>query len=383
MKDNSRNCVRACFLALAVLGMAQLCSAAMEEQITPPPAADEKSEPAGQYAKAYKSMSTADWLLQREMNDDAAMLYGEAMKMFQQLASDYPLWQTNLVAFRINYCREGLNRAMGGGRQSEYKQARTPVGESELPNEKALPVKASAVENTLPRFSGIKVSSTTVGDRKNRQEESGDGAAAFRGAQADWTAASQKDMLSTTDAAMADKIRKGAELEKEGDFNGALELYRFVLERNNQDPKALGGAGRCLLRLGKIDEARSLLFQWSVVPSPDKNVNLLLVLILVYDKQFSKALQLADILLNEDKSNADAHVIVGVALAGTGQTDAAIAEMQKALSLNARLPEAHYNLARLLVKKGPKYKSTAIAYYINAMKFGAAPDAELARQLQR
>ena len=40
-----------------------------------------------------------------------------------------------------------------------------------------------------------------------------------------------------------------------------------------------------------------------------------------------------------------------------GQTDQALAEMQKALALNPRLSEAHYNIARLLIKKEPKKKN--------------------------
>jgi hypothetical protein len=63
--------------------------------------------------------------------------------------------------------------------------------------------------------------------------------------------------------------------------------------------------------------------------------------------------------------------------------DAAISEMQKALALNPRLGEAHYNLACLLLKKEPGKSSTAAAYYQNALKFGATPDPALARLLQK
>jgi Flp pilus assembly protein TadD len=109
-------------------------------------------------------------------------------------------------------------------------------------------------------------------------------------------------------------------------------------------------------------------------------------LILCHDRQFAKAIQLAEIVVNDDGSNAAAHVILGVALAGMGQNDQALSEMQKALALNPRLSEAHYNLARLLIKKEPKNKATkatAGKYYLNALKFGAAPDPDLAKLLQK
>ena len=354
------NHFKICLLMFAALSLGTTaCLAAAQDTKAAIPAV-ERDSPSKRYLKAYDAMSTADWLSKREMNEDAAMLYTESLKLFQQLASDYPMWQTNLVVFRINYCREGLDRARGvkNADDSETRPGNLPQADSGNHPSPPLPVKERRDAALPPQEPGP----AAVKETAPQQRKSFDG----------------ENRKESTD-----KIQKAAELEKEGDLNGALDLYRLVLERNNQEAKALGGAGRCLLKLGKLDEARALLFQWSIIPSPDNDVNLLLALILCADKQFARALQLAEIVVNEDKTNAAAHVIMGTALAGTGQTDAAVVEMQKALAANPRLAEAHYNLAKLLLKKGPKYKSTAVAYYINALKFGAMPDPELAKRLQR
>lgn len=290
--------------------------------------------PSKSYLMAYESMSTADWLLKREMKEDSAVLYDESLKLFQRLASEYPQWQTNLVAFRINYCRDGLSKALNSNKtEPDQRDVVSRQANPPLSKESAPPVSPA--------------------------------------------------MTTGADTDFAGKIAQAFRLEQASDFQGALEFYKAVLAQNNQNSAALGGAGRCFLRLGMVDQARDLLFQWSVIPSPENSINSLMALILCHDRQFAKAIQLAEIVVNDDGSNALAHVVLGVALAGMGQTDQALSEMQKALALNPRLNEAHYNLARLLIKKEPKNKATAGEYYLNALKFGAAPDPALAKLLRK
>jgi len=287
--------------------------------------------PSKQYLLAYESLSTAEWLTKREMNEDAAGLYKEALRLFQQISADFPQWQTNLVAFRINYCRESLDKIKNPETAgvSRIKTA-GPVSKPPLAQESLRNAKAS--------------------------EPSG------------------ADMVN-------DKAVSAARLEGTGDFQGALAIYKELLAQNKQNQPALAGVGRCLLKLGKIDEAREILFQWSVIPSPDNGVNLLLALVFSHDRQYARAIQLANIVINEDASNAAAHVILGVALAGAGQADQAMSEMQKAVALNPTLNAAHYNLALLMLKKDPGQAATAQAYYLNALKFGATPDPDLAKRL--
>jgi len=269
-------------------------------------------------------MSTADWLLKRGLKEDAAALYEESIRLYRKLASEYPNWETNLVSFRINYCVEGLARALQAGGTADAERHAVSDAPSSLPG---APV--------------------------------------------------------TADSKATDNLASALDLEKKLDFTGALELYRVVLASRPQDTAALAGAGRCYLHLGQIDRARDLLFQWSVVPASDNAVNLLLALILCYDRQFERALQLAEITVADDPAGAEANVILGVALAGTGQLDQSMVEMQKALNLNPRLAEAHYNLARLILRKDPRQKATAGEYYLNALKFGAAPDPALAKLLSK
>lgn len=341
---------------ILAMGMGALCLAAEENKDLPP--ADGQMSPAKHYLLAYDSMTTADWLLKREMNEEAVMLYNEALNTFRRLSSDYPLWQTNLVAFRINYCRNEIDKLSSPKKADSYlasarHQASKPVSASDL----RMPAEAPRPRGSLRR--SVAGGADSVPTHAAKPDEPAGG------------------------KELADMIQKAEELEKKSEHRESLALYREVLTRDNQYPLALAGAGRCLLKLGMADQARSLLLQWSVIPSPQNSVNLLLALIYCYDKQFAKAIKLVEIVLNEDNSNGAAHVIMGVALAGTGQTDAAMSEMQKALEIDPRLSEAHYNLAGLTLKRDPKRRSTARAYYQNALKFGASPDPELEKRLEQ
>ncbi|MDD5482164.1 MAG: tetratricopeptide repeat protein [Kiritimatiellae bacterium] len=329
-------------LAASLAGLNLLCADAPRSPAPTtdgPAAGKEESQPSKRYLTAFESMSTADRLRERGMEEEAAALYDEALKLFRQLASDYPMWQTNLVTFRANYCRNALEKTLASG---QYRH------DSAAPH---LPAPDGGPEQSVPAA------------------DSGRPAAAPLPPPA----------VATNELAV--QIEKAAARERAGDFQNALEMYNAALAGDRRRLPALAGAGRCFLRLGMIDEARDLLFQWCVVPSPDSGVNLLLALILCHDRQFERAIQLAGIALNDDNANIAAHIILGAALAGAGQISAAIAEMQKALELDPRLPETHYNLACLILKSGGGEKTAAGEYYRNALKFGAAPDPALAERL--
>ena len=286
------------------------------------------------YRAAHESMSMADWLAERGMSEDAGMLYGEALDSFRKLSVQYPDWQTNLVAFRIGYCRGGLDKLKKPG----AARAPPPPATAERP---------SALPEPQPE----------------RQAQKPPPAAP---AQEDFSAA----------------LAEAAGLEHQLACRDALGRYRAILARDPRNLKALGGAGRCLLRLGRLDEARDLVFQWTPIPSPDPGVNNLLAIIFCRDRQFIRALQAAEAAVGQDDRNAVSRVLLGVALAGSGRADEAVSEMQRALAIEPNLPEAHYNLARLTLKSAPGNAAAAAVHYRNALKFGADPDPDLEQKLK-
>ena len=68
---------------------------------------------------AFDLMEAADTARQQKNHPEAMTLYGKALDAYMLLARDYPGWQTNLVRFRIAYCRDQLKALLGlaGGTQ--------------------------------------------------------------------------------------------------------------------------------------------------------------------------------------------------------------------------------------------------------------------------
>ena len=70
-----------------------------------------------------------------------------------------------------------------------------------------------------------------------------------------------------------------------------------------------------------------------------------------------------------------------MALAAIGEMKEAQEEMKRALSLNPKLGDAYYNLARLSLRQKPTDHDTARVHYQLALRNGAASDPELDKLL--
>ncbi len=288
--------------------------------------------PARQYALAHESLARAEWMKQQGLAEEAGELYAEAKTLFQQLAADHPLWETNVVAFRIRYCADAL--------------ARLPppetAAEPPAPGPAAPP---AAAERPLP------------------------------------PAARSAPLTAADIARFTAHLREGLRLERAGDLQGALEQYLSVVDQQPRNPEALKGAGRCCLKAGLPEDARDLLEKAMRLPDPDAELNLLMALVYCRDQEFGKAYQLLVIALDAQPSNPLAHLVMGVALAGLNRLDEARVETQKAIQLDAQQGDAYYNLARLSLKLKPASPGVAHGHYLNALRYGAEPDPEFAKRL--
>ncbi|MDP2991506.1 MAG: tetratricopeptide repeat protein [Kiritimatiellota bacterium] len=284
---------------------------------------DEKSSPTSQFLTAYNSMSLADWLNEKGMRAEATDCYTEALNLFLKVSADYPQWQPAVVSFRINYCRGALQRLQGPG--AEDAGRRTPEdGKSEIENLK------SEISTLSP---------------------------------------------------LNFKLQQAALKERGRDYTGALAMYIALLEEFPKEPWALKGACRCCLRLGLMDMARALIRQALTLPLPDADLNLLAALVDCHDGRYQAAISLLHQSLKQNSACPEAHAALGVALAAIGKMKEAREEMKRALSLNPKLGDAYYNLARLSLRQKPTDHDTARVHYQNALRHGAAPDPKLDKLL--
>ncbi len=332
-------------IALAMLALAAVPIGLADE-------APAKPSPTSQFLTAYNSMSLADLLKEKGMRAEAADLYTEALNLFLKVSADYPQWQPAVVSFRINYCRVALG--------SVERKALTPpmAGQGGI----------QATDNSLPEHGQGR---QTPDDRQRTTDLS-------RVARDEGKSEIENRKSKTGDLSPLNfKLQQAALKERGRDYTGALGMYIALLEEYPQEPWALKGACRCCLRLGHMDKARALTRQALSLPLPDADLNLLAALVNCHDGRYQAAIPLLRQSLKQNGACPEAHVALGVALTATGQIKEAQEEMKRALSLNPKLGDAYYNLARLSLWQKPADHDTARVHYQNALRHGAAPDPEL------
>jgi tetratricopeptide (TPR) repeat protein len=313
------------------------------------------SSPSRQYGVAYESLMQANWLKKEGMSQEAFELYKEAQALFQKLAAEYPLWETNVVAFRIKYCADEL---------AAFRDAATPAaGAAPKPVLRA----ASEAPAAAPAMHRPAGNAQTLPASPERFAQ-------IMGSPPEEQPADSRRVRDSLSAAL--------QKERASNLKEALEGYLTVLAEEPRNRDAIKGAGRCYLRAGLSGDAQAILEQGMLLPNPDADLNLLMALIYCVTREYYKAYQLLLIVLDGQPSNAAAHLAMGVAQAGLNKLDDARVETQKAIQLDPKLGEAYYNLARISLKLKPASPSVAREHYRNALRYGAAPDPVLAKQLQ-
>ncbi|MBU1735893.1 MAG: tetratricopeptide repeat protein [Verrucomicrobia bacterium] len=334
---------------------------------------DDKSSPSSQFLTAYNSMALADWLKEKGMRAEATDLYTEALNLFLKVSADYPQWQPAVVSFRINYCRgvlQNLQKADGvqtpdDGRQpalrsperSRSGEAGTADGGRRTTEDNLKRTPEDDLSRRSSDFIGTKTEGQATDGRKSEIEN-------------------RKSEISNL-SPLNFKLQQAALKERGRDYTGALAMYIALLEEYPREPWALKGACRCCLRLGRMDKARALTRQALTLPLPDADLNLLAALVDCHDGRFQAAIPLLRQSLKQNGACPEAHAALGVALTAIGEMKEAQEEMKRALSLNPKLSDAYYNLARLSLRQKPTDHDTARVHYQNALRHGAAPDPEL------
>jgi len=328
----------------------------------------DKSSPESQFLTAYNAMSLADWLKEKGMRAEAIDLYTEALNLFLKVSADYPQWQPAVVSFRINYCRVALGNLQGSVERKATTDDGRQTTESEDRAKKQMP---------NPSADGPNAESKTKNATSPRSGASGRLASGADVAEPRTKNKSQETSNAATLSSLNLKLQQAALKERGRDYTGALAMYITLLEEFPQEPWSLKGACRCYLRLGRMDKARALTRQALTLPLPDADLNLLAALVDCHDGRYQAAIPLLRQSLKQDGACPEAHVALGVALTATGEMKEAQEEMKRALSLNPKLGDAYYNLARLSLRQKPTDHDTARVHYQNALRHGTAPDPEL------
>lgn len=162
--------------------------------------------------------------------------------------------------------------------------------------------------------------------------------------------------LRTITASRPDDVRSWLDLAEalamSGDPEGAVSAYRAAIKLQPDNVVALSRFGALLVSRRQVDEALPMLLHVLDLDPGAPGVRLLVTQVLLVREQFSEAERQVRTLLREQPGNAEAHNLLGVALASMGRRAEATKEFAEALRLDARLEQARANLERITGKPG-------------------------------
>jgi tetratricopeptide (TPR) repeat protein len=177
----------------------------------------------------------------------------------------------------------------------------------------------------------------------------------------------------------------GVALASTGRYREAIVEYREALKRRPQDPHIRLNVSLAQYKLGQISDAAASLSALHAEQPADRQIMLLLAdcwlrqgedrkvidlvtpaeqrdrndiavayllgTALLRDKQIDRGQQMIDRILSNGDS-AEAHLLLGTARLNAGESQAAIADFEKAAQLNPQLPDVYSYLGRAHIQTG-------------------------------
>lgn len=136
-------------------------------------------------------------------------------------------------------------------------------------------------------------------------------------------------------------------------------------------------AAKTLLANGEFVKARLILMEGMGIDPDHYLVRLLLGVAQCEAGRFDDAALLLKQLAEENPSDPNVHVALAGAYIGMGESLDARKEVATAIKLKPGMPEAHYNMAQILISLKPPDTQLARYHYGKALELGAKPDEKM------
>ena len=358
---------------------------------------------------AYAAMTQADESRDSEDWAGAISGYRDALGLYRRIAVSQPDWEPDTVRYRIGYCAnqiEKIGRTTGQS-ASELVTNSTPVSPSDsegyreryfalLQENQYLRQRQVEMEGDVD---GPQTSTNGAGEIETLKAENEQLQSKFAEERAALAAENEtlkqqlEEAIMEGPAAAAElaqpagtqevlqKMHEGLSQERAGNIAGALGIYGQVLTMRPSYAEAMKARARCLMQQGKLDESVAILRAVTFANRDDAPAQVLLGTAYCMAGKYNPAVEVLTPLVVKDPSNARAQNAIGAAWMGLSDVRSAKVALEKAVSLDPELADAHFNLAQVLFATGPENEDKARQHYRKAMALGAAVDEELAKTL--
>ena len=148
-------------------------------------------------------------------------------------------------------------------------------------------------------------------------------------------------------------LNLGLAYYKTGDFQKSVVLFEQVLRSEPENLQARTLLADCHFELGDFKKVIEQLEDSAEKHPDDLAIAYLLGTAYIRDKQSEKGQRLVDRILSKGDS-AEVHLMLGVASAEAREFKTAIAEFERAIQLNPKIPQAHSSLGRVLLQSGDR-----------------------------
>jgi tetratricopeptide (TPR) repeat protein len=176
--------------------------------------------------------------------------------------------------------------------------------------------------------------------------------------------------------------QKAADAFTKRDWNSARAAYREMIEAEPANALAWANLGAVEQQSGRLDEAVTA-FEKSVQHNPQL-IQSWLALGMIHTNRGDKYRAVAALAraVHEDPLDARGHNYLAIATKSLGWTDAAEAELQRAIDLQPEYGLAHFNLALMYLDRKPPAIELAKRHYDKALSLGVEKDEIVERKLK-
>ena len=330
-------------------------------------APDTQADAAALFRDAYLAVVDAEMAQANQMPGDALVAYRKALNLYNKIETGYPGWQTDSVGFRIADCKNRIAALEQAAKGTPPKGGAT-VAPATATNTEA---RLAQLVGELQRYRAMLAPPVDAGREAQRTA-----------AQAERELLRMKE--ERDDAVLANEMlrRKMAKLEaplgKPAGATGSVEQAsgpRLL-------PSVIKVEVRRLIDNGDNETAMTLLEETRALLPGETDLTLLLGLACCHAGKFDRAAPLLREAVKRDSGNAAAFVALGTAHMGLGELGPARVAMEQALKLAPKSPEAHYNMAQILLTVEPPDLAGANEHYRQALALGSQPDPTMEETLR-